>query len=71
MNFYLQMYSARKTPLDDALSIVANCGYSGVELYGDNFSDVSALETTLLANKLTVPSMHVGIDALRVAADCC
>lgn len=65
MNFYLQMYSARKTPLDDALSIVANCGYSGVELYGDNFTDASALETTLLANKLTVPSMHVGIDALR------
>ncbi len=37
MNLSFQLYSARNTPLPDALDSVVNAGFSSVEAYRDNF----------------------------------
>ena len=65
MNWSFQMFSARHTPLSDALRIIKQAGYSSVEAYRDNFIDVDAFRNALNDNELSVPSMHVNIDRLR------
>ena len=59
-----QLYSARNTPLPDALKIIAEAGYTSVEAYGDNFSDTTLFKNALKTNSLTVASSHIGLDKL-------
>jgi len=64
-NFSFQLFSARNTPLDDALEIVAQAGYQSVEAYRDNVIDLSAFQRGLEKNNLGVSSIHVGRDELK------
>ena len=64
-NLSFQLYSARNTPLPEALEIVAQAGYRTVEAYGDNFSDLAAFQRGLKQNNLRVSSIHIGRDDLK------
>lgn len=71
MNLSFQLYSARNTPLAQALQIIADAGYASVEAYRDNFADPDAFRLALDAQGLSVPSMHINIGPLRVDAQAC
>lgn len=71
MSVYFQLYSARKTPLEEALGIIANAGYAGVEAYQDNFIDALALKVALEKQGLSLPSMHINLESLRHDMDAC
>ncbi len=60
-----QLYSARNTPLADALKIVASSGYTGVEAYRDNVADPALFQSLLIDNGLKCTSIHVGRNELR------
>jgi len=64
-DFAFQLYSARFTPLDKAMRIIAEAGYTSVEAFGDNFSDESSFREAIRANHLPVCSMHVRIEDWR------
>jgi len=68
MNMNFQLFSARNTEIGDALQIVADAGYSGVEAYRDNFVDAAAFRSNLDKHGLKVPSMHINLDPLRTDA---
>lgn len=59
-----QLYSARNTPLAEALKLIADAGYTSVEAYGDNFADPALFKELLKANSLKVASSHIGLDQL-------
>lgn len=60
-----QLYSARHTPLADALKIVADSSYTGVEAYGDNLADLHYFQSVLTDHGLKCPSVHVALHELR------
>jgi sugar phosphate isomerase/epimerase len=60
-----QLYSARHTPLAEALQIVADSGYRSVEAYRDNVADLALFQSLLDANNLTCSSIHIGRDELK------
>ncbi len=59
-----QLFSARNTPLADALTIIANAGYSSVEAYGENFKDQNGFKQALDASGLHIASVHIGLEQL-------
>lgn len=65
MKWSFQLYSARNTPLPEALRLIAAAGYTQVEAYRDNLSEPDVFKRAIEAHGLTVPSMHINIDALR------
>ena len=71
MNCYLQLFSARNTPIDEALRIVAESGYSGVEAFRDNFVDSDAFKAALKKYDLSVPSIHINLDLLLADMKAC
>jgi len=60
-----QLYSARNTPIEEALRIVKASGYSAVEAYRDNITDLSRFISLLSENGLKCTSIHIGRDELR------
>lgn len=64
-NLAFQLYSARNTPLDQALKLIASAGYREVEAYGANVEDPQRLQALLDENSLQLVSMHVGFDELK------
>ena len=60
-----QLYSARHTPLADALKVVASSGYAGVEAYRENVADLDLFQSLLSDNNLQCTSIHTGLDELR------
>ncbi len=64
-NLSFQLFSARNTPLAEALEIVASAGYTSVEAYRDNLTDPDEFKKLLAANKLHCASVHVGRDELK------
>lgn len=71
MNLSFQLYSARNTPLAQALQIIAGAGYASVEAYRDNLADPDAFRLALDEQRLSVPSMHINIGPLRDDAQAC
>ncbi len=69
MNWTFQLYSARNTPLAQALTIVSEAGYTSVEAYRDNFVDADSFKRELDKHQLLVPSMHINIGPLRDQTD--
>lgn len=65
----LQLYSARNTPLHDALKIVADAGYTSVEAYADNFKDTAEFKTALASHGLKLASAHISLDELQSNID--
>jgi len=65
MNWCFQLYSARHTPLEQSLRLVADAGYKGVEAFRENFADEALLLSVLQDNGLTLPSMHINLPLLR------
>jgi sugar phosphate isomerase/epimerase len=65
MTWSLQLYSARETPLEDSLEIIAKAGYQGIEAYRDSFADSDAFKAMLDRHQLKLPSMHINIQPLR------
>ncbi len=59
-----QLYSARKTKLSEALSIIADAGYSAVEAYADNIDQLTEFKAGLSATGLSVSSIHIGREEL-------
>ena len=66
-----QLYSARHTPLADALKIVASSGYTGVEAYRENVADLDLFQSLLSDNNLQCTSIHTGLDELRANMSSC
>ncbi len=68
-DFSYQLYSSRKFgPLADTLRMVSDLGYAEVEGYGALFADdalVAALKASLAETGLTMPTAHIGLDALE------
>lgn len=64
LDLTFQLFSARNTPLPDALKLIADVGYTSVEAYGDNFNEPDTFKELLEKNNLTVASAHVGLDQL-------
>lgn len=64
-NLTFQLFSARNTPLDQALPLIAEAGYTSVEGYRDNVEDPVTLQTLLQQNGLSIVSLHVGFDELK------
>ena len=71
MDFSFQLYSARHTPLDESLRIIAAAGYNGVEAVGSNVDDGDAFQSGLLKYNLSVPSMHISLDMMRSDMSAC
>ena len=71
MDFLFQLYSARHTPLQESLKIVADAGYAGVEAVGENFADNGAFKTGLEKHKLGVASIHFSLAAMKDDMDAC
>ena len=71
MDFLFQLYSARHTPLQESLKIVANAGYTGVEAVGENFVDNDAFKAGLKKHSLSVASIHFSLAAMRDDMDAC
>lgn len=71
MNCYLQLFSARHTTINESLRIVAECGYSGVEAFRDNFVDSDAFKAGLKKYGLSVPSIHINLGMLRADMQSC
>lgn len=65
MTWNFQLYSARNTPIDETLKIVADAGYTGVEAYRDNFLEPAVFRSALDKHGLQVPSMHINLPPLR------
>lgn len=67
--FSYQLYSSRKfPPLADTLTMLADLGYASVEGYGALFpddADLGALRADLDATRLTMPTVHIGVDVIR------
>ncbi len=64
-NLACQLYSARSMPLEDALPVIAEAGYTEVEGYRENVKDPVHLQALLQQNGLQMVSLHVGFDALK------
>lgn len=63
-----QLYSSRKSPLPETMTMVADVGYATVEGYGALFQDpdaVATLKAGLDATGLTMPTAHFGVDMVR------
>lgn len=56
-----QLYCSRNAPFNSTLSMLAAAGYKAVEGYGGILDDAVALKAQLDANKLTMPSSHMGL----------
>lgn len=65
----LQLYSARNTPLRQALDIIAAAGYASVEAYASNFENADKFKAGLDATGLSVQSAHVSRQRLGDALD--
>jgi sugar phosphate isomerase/epimerase len=65
MDIGFQLFSARNYPLADVLKKISALGYSHVEGYGSLYTDPAALKAQLAANKLTMPTAHIGLDDLE------
>ena len=64
-NFAFQLYSARNTPLQEALPIIAAAGYTEVEGYGENLKDPDAFKVALDKHRLKAVSLHIGRNELK------
>ncbi|OED36467.1 hypothetical protein AB833_28090 [Chromatiales bacterium (ex Bugula neritina AB1)] len=64
-NLSFQLFSARNTPLSEALEIISASGYRYVEAYRDNVTDLNTFEAGLKTNNLQCTSIHIGIDELK------
>ncbi|MBX2838955.1 MAG: sugar phosphate isomerase/epimerase [Gammaproteobacteria bacterium] len=64
-----QLFSARNTPLPQALQIVAEAGYTSVEAFGENFVEQDLFRESLENTGLTVVSAHFGRDRFRDSPD--
>jgi sugar phosphate isomerase/epimerase len=63
-----QLYSSRKFPLDETLTMLARLGYAGVEGYGALYADearVEELKRLLGETGLPMPTGHFGLDVLE------
>jgi sugar phosphate isomerase/epimerase len=65
MKWSFQLYSARNTEFDNALAIIADAGYGGVEAYRDNLTDPDNLRIALDNHRLELDSMHINIGPMR------
>ena len=67
--FSYQLYSSRNfPPLADTLAMLADLGYAHVEGWGGLFADdarIADLKAALAATGLTMPTAHIGLDAIR------
>jgi sugar phosphate isomerase/epimerase len=62
----IQLYSLRNLGgLDVQLDAAARAGFTAVETIGSHLDDPEALKAALAVRKLTAPSGHVGMPALR------
>ena len=62
-----QLYSARALePLEAQFDLLAALGYTKVEPYGGLLNDPQRLKRQLETRSMTAPSVHVGLDRLRV-----
>jgi sugar phosphate isomerase/epimerase len=64
-NLGFQLYSARNTPLDESLAMIAEAGYREVEGYRENVKDPDQLARLLRQHGLRMVSLHVGFDELQ------
>jgi len=69
MELSFQLYSARNTPIDEALKIVRDSGYSRVEAYRDNVASGELFTRAVADNQLSVDSLHINIEPLRSQLD--
>ncbi len=64
-----QLYSSRNfPPLEDTLTMLAGMGYAQVEGYGGMYTpdiDLGALRGSLDAAGLSMPTSHIGLDAVE------
>jgi sugar phosphate isomerase/epimerase len=64
-----QLYSARSLPsLEQQLELVSRIGYRMVEPYAAQLGDPARLKALLSRFNLTAPTVHVGLDRLRLDA---
>lgn len=64
-NLSYQLYSSRKfTPLAGTVKMLAELGYTEVEGFGGLYNDPAPLRAMLDDAGLTMPTGHIGIDAL-------
>lgn len=70
MDISFQLYSARNADLDETLKMVAGLGYAQVEGWGGLYGDPKALRAKLDANKLTMPTAHIGLNDLEDTDKC-
>lgn len=67
-DFSFQLYSARNhPPLADNLKLLASLGYAQVEGFAGLFADIEPAELRRQLDELglTMPTLHVGLDALQ------
>lgn len=60
-----QLYSARNTPLPEALSLIAAAGYQTVEAYAENYQNPGDFQRELSVAGLGVSSLHLSRDELK------
>jgi len=70
MDIGFQLYSARNADLDETLKTVAALGYTQVEGWGGLYTDPKALRAKLDANRLTMPTAHIGLSDLEDTDKC-
>lgn len=65
-DYSYQLYCSRNAgPLPATLKMLAEIGYKRVEGFGGVLGDAQALAADLKANGLTMPSTHIGLDAVE------
>lgn len=70
MDYSFQLYSARNfQPWTGVLKRLSELGYTSVEGFGGVFNDPAALRSELDAAGISMPSAHVGIEALEGSLD--
>jgi sugar phosphate isomerase/epimerase len=69
IQYSYQLYSSRNfPPMSRTLAMVADAGYAQVEGYGGMFEDtasIAGLAQDLTGNGLTMPTVHLGLDAVQ------
>ena len=64
-----QLYSSRQNSLEQAIKMVAECGYSAVEGYEGIYSDPAGLRQLLDKSGLIMPSGHFSVDMVESDPD--
>ena len=69
MKLSFQLFSARMTPIDQALALIRAAGYESVEAYRDNIAEGEAFSAAISEAGISVVSLHINLDPLRDAAE--